>query len=313
MKVVSFFAGVGGIDLGFERAGFKTIWANEIDEYAAETFRNNFDCHLVVDDVKNINPEDIPDFDVMVAGFPCQAFSVAGYRKGFEDDRGTLFFELVRIFEVKKPKVIFLENVKNLVSHDNGNTFRVILESLMQNGYKVKYQVLNASDYGNVPQNRERIYIVAFLDEQAANKFNFPYPVQLTTKLDDVIDFQKKKESKYYYNENNCRFYKTLKTSMKKDNTIYQWRRIYVRENKSNVCPTLTANMGTGGHNVPLVYTKSGIRKLTPRECFNLQGFDEKFKLPRKISNTRLYKQAGNSVTVSVIERIAREIKNALA
>lgn len=312
MKAVSFFAGVGGIDLGFKKAGFKTIWANEVDSYAAETFKANFKCKLVVDDIRNIKVEDIPNFDILLAGFPCQAFSVAGYRKGFSDERGNLFFELVRIIEVKKPQVVFLENVKNLVGHDNGNTFRVILDCLNQNGYKVKYQVLNACDFGNIPQNRERIYIIAFLDEEIAKRFYFPVPVPLKTKLHDVIDFENQVDEKYYYNERSCSFYEQLKEDMTKEDTIYQWRRIYVRENKSNLCPTLTANMGTGGHNVPLVFTKTGIRKLTPRECFNLQGFDSKFILPESLSNTRLYKQAGNSVVVPVIERIAKEIKKAI-
>lgn len=312
LKVVSFFAGVGGIDRGFEKAGFETVWANEIDTYAAETFKANFDCHLEVKDIKDVEPDEIPEFDVLLAGFPCQAFSLAGYRKGFNDERGNLYFEVVRIFEARKPKIIFLENVKNLVSHDNGKTFRIILDSLLQNGYKVKYKVLNACEYGNTPQNRERIYIVAFLDEKIAEKFEFPYPIELKTKLHDLIDFENKVDNKYYYSEKSCKFYSELEAGMTKTDTIYQWRRVYVRENKSNLCPTLTANMGTGGHNVPLVYTKTGIRKLTPRECFNIQGFGEDFKIPENLSNTRLYKQAGNSVTVPVIERIALNIRKAI-
>lgn len=312
MRVGSLFAGVGGIDLGFEKAGFKTVWANEMDSYAAETFKANFDCELVVDDIRNVNVEHIPDIDILVAGFPCQAFSVAGYRKGFEDDRGNVYFEVVKVFEAKKPQIVFLENVKNLIGHDNGNTFRVILESLRENGYKVKYQVLNACDYGNVPQNRERIYVVAFQDEEVYKNFEFPDPIELTTKLNDVIDFENLQDSRYYYSEDSCKFYEELKNGMNKENTIYQWRRVYVRENKSNLCPTLTANMGTGGHNVPLIYSKKGIRKLTPRECFNIQGFDKEFILPDKLSNTRLYKQAGNSVSVPVIERIAKQIRKAL-
>lgn len=313
MKAVSFFAGVGGIDKGFEKAGFKTIWANELEIYPAETFRANFDCELVVEDIKNIRVEDIPDFDIMLAGFPCTSFSIAGYRKGFEDERtGNLFFELVRIFEAKKPQIIFLENVKNLVGHDNGNTFKVILDCLEQNGYTVKYKVLNACEYGNIPQNRERIYIVAFMDKEVAERFTFPEPIELTTKLHDVIDYENQVDDKYYYSEKNCKFYEELKENMTKKDTTYQWRRVYVRENKSNLCPTLTANMGTGGHNVPLIYTKNGIRKLTPRECFNLQGFGVDFILPEKLSNTRVYKQAGNSVCVPVIERIAKQIRKAL-
>lgn len=312
MKVASFFAGVGGIDIAFENAGFNVIWANEFDKYAADTYRLNFNNELVVDDIRNVNAQDIPDFDVMIGGFPCQAFSVAGYRKGFEDERGNLFFELERIFIEKKPQVIFLENVKNLVGHDGGNTFRVILERLKNAGYHVKKEVLNACDYGNLPQNRERIYIVAFLDEKAYKEFEFPEPIELTNTLKKYIDYDIKQDDKYYYTKESCSFYEELEKKVTSSDTTYQWRRVYVRENKSNLCPTLTANMGTGGHNVPLIYTSTGIRKFTPRECFNIMGYDRKYKLPENMANTHLYKQAGNSVVVPVIERIAEEIQSAL-
>ena len=310
----SFFAGVGGIDKGFENTNyFKTIYANEIDKNACTTFELNFNLKVDCRDINKVSVNEIPGFDVMLAGFPCQAFSIAGYRQGFNDEkgRGTLFFELVRIMREKKPKVVFLENVKNLVGHDNGNTFRIILDYLQECGYFVKYQVLNAKDYGNIPQNRERIYVVAFKSKQAYQRFEFPKPIQLTTKLSDVINYNKKEGKKYYYSEGNCSFYNILKEGMRNSETIYQWRRIYVRENKSGVCPTLTANMGTGGHNVPLILTKYGIRKLTPHECFNIQGFPKDYKLP-DIAKTHLYKQAGNSVVVSVIQRIAENIYKAL-
>ena len=249
----------------------------------------------------------------MLGGFPCQAFSIAGLREGFKDrkGRGELFFQLERIFLEKKPKIIFLENVKNLVGHDNGNTFKVILQSLQDAGYKVKYQVLNAMNYGNIPQNRERIYIVAFRDEELYEKFNFPDPIIRTTELKDIIDFNKKVDEKYYYTDK-CVFYDKLKEGVTSSDTIYQWRRRYVRENKSKVCPTLTANMGTGGHNVPIILAKHGIRKLTPKECFNVQGFPKSFKLPSDLSNAKLYKQAGNSVVVPVINRIAENIASIL-
>ena len=310
LKCASFFAGVGGIDLGFENTdAFEVIYANEIDEYAVKTYEANFDIKVDNRDIYEVKADEIPDFDVMLAGFPCQAFSVAGYREGFDDrkGRGELFFELQRIFIAKKPKIIFLENVKNLVGHDNGNTFRVILNCLEDEGYHVKYKVLNAMEYGNIPQTRERIYIVAFKDAELFDRFEFPDQIKLTKKLKDVIDFNKKQDDKYYYTEDSCGFYEQLKNEMTKTDTVYQWRRVYVRENKSNVCPTLTANMGTGGHNVPLVLTKYGIRKLTPRECFNVQGYPKDYVLP-DLANTRLYKQAGNSVVVPVIQRIAEKI-----
>lgn len=202
LKCASFFAGVGGIDMGFESTGyFKTVYANEFDPYPVETYERNFGVKVDCRDINEVDASEIPDFDVMLAGFPCQAFSIAGLRKGFDDEkgRGTLFFELVRIFKAKKPQIIFLENVKNLVGHDNGNTFRVILEELQSEGYHVKYAVLNAMTFGNVPQNRERIYIVAFKDENKYRNFEFPLPIELTTKLSDIIDFETKLDSKYYY------------------------------------------------------------------------------------------------------------------
>lgn len=310
----SFFAGVGGIDLGFESNGFKTIYANEFDPQPKITFEQNFDTPVDCRDINIVTNKEIPNFNIMLAGFPCQAFSVAGYRQGFDDEkgRGVLFFQLARIFKEKKPEVIFLENVKNLVAHDSGKTFRIIIEALEAEGYYVKYQVLNTMEYGNIPHNRERIYIVGFLDKNAYKEFDFPKPIALTTKLSDLIDFENKVEDKYYYTKDNFQHFDELDKNMTRMDTVYQWRRVYVRENQSNVCPTLTANMGTGGHNVPLVLTKHGIRKLTPRECFSLQGFPKTFELPKNLANAHLYKQAGNSVSVTVIQRIAEKIKEAL-
>lgn len=314
-KCASFFAGVGGIDLGFEQTNhFEVIYANEFDESPIKTYEQNFNLSVDNNDIRKVSEKKLPKFDVLLAGFPCQPFSVAGYQQGLKDKkgRGDLFFELVRIFAEKKPKVIFLENVKNLVGHDEGKTFQIILDALEDNGYFVKYQVLNGMNYGNVPQNRERIYIVAFKNKRAFEKFNFPNPIRLTTKLNDVIEFDKKVEDKYYYTkEKYPKIVDEFKKFGVKDNTVYQWRRVYVRENKSGVCPTLTANMGEGGHNVPLINTKYGIRKITPKECFNLQGYPKNYKLPN-LSDTKLYKQAGNSVVVPVIKRIADNIYEAI-
>lgn len=315
LKCASFFAGVGGIDLGFEQAGFETIYANEFDEYAADTFECNYKIKVDRRDINEVPTDDIPDFDVMLAGFPCQAFSIAGYRQGFEDEkgRGNLFFQLTRIIREKAekgkaPRICFFENVKNLVSHDNGHTFKVICEELDSLGYKIEQRVMNACEYGNVPQNRERIYIVAFRDETDYDKFKMPLPLELTKTIKDVIDFDAVVDDKYYYTKEGCYFYDQLVSTALNKNTIYQWRRVYVRENKSNLVPTLTANMGTGGHNVPIILTDDGkYRKITPRECFNVQGYPRDFVIPEQ-SNTRLYKQAGNSVVVPVIRRIAEQI-----
>lgn len=315
-RCASFFAGVGGIDKGFEKAGFETIYANEMDKYAAETFRANFpQVELKVGDIQLLDEKtEIPDFDIMLAGFPCQAFSIAGYRQGFEDEkgRGNLFFDLLRIIDEKKPSVLFLENVKNLFTHDNRKTYERIEKELLERGYDVTPMVLNASEYGNVPQSRERIYIICFKNPEDAKKFHMLKPIKLEKQLKDVVDFENLQDEKFYYT-NKCKFYDQLLEGVTKSDTCYQWRRVYVRENKSNLCPTLTANMGTGGHNVPLIKTYSGsIRKLTPHECFNLQGFPKDFILPKQLSNASLYKQAGNSVAVTVIERLAKNIMEAL-
>lgn len=311
--VASFFGGVGGIDLGFDQTKkFSSVYINEFDKNAQETIAINFpNVKLDRRDIHDVKAEEVPSTDIIVGGFPCQAFSIAGYRKGFDDERGDLFFELLRIITHHNPKAIFIENVKNMVTHGEGNTFKVIREALTLNGYYIKWKVMNGKDYGNIPQNRERIYIVGFLDKNAFDNFEFPEEVELTNGLDTVIDFKSKVEDRYYYKEGVQNFYDKLEETIKSQNSVYQWRRQYVRENKSGVVPTLTANMGTGGHNVPLILSNHGIRKLTPRETFNVQGFPEDFKLP-EISNGQLYKQAGNSVVVPVIKRIADKIASAL-
>lgn len=315
LKVASFFTGVGGIDIGFETTGvFKTVYANELDKFAVQTFESNFAVTVDHRDITDVAVDEIPDFDVMLAGFPCQPFSVAGRREGFSDTggRGQVYFEVERIFKAKQPAVIFLENVKNLVTHDKGNTFKVIHKSLMDSGYHVKHMVLNGSTHGNIPQNRERIYIVAFKDKSQLDAFDFPDVVDLTRTVRDVIDFDGQKDEKYYYRQWKHSFYDALEEGVLNDNHIYQWRRKYVRRNMSGIVPTLTANMGTGGHNVPIIHTKQGIRKMTPRECFNTQGFPANFVLPEKMSDTQLYKQAGNSVVVPVVNRIAERIADAV-
>lgn len=312
-KVISFFAGVGGIDLAFENTGyFEVVYANEFDKNAKITYNANFEIEVDPRDIKNVHVNEVPHGDILIAGFPCQPFSVAGYRKGFEDERGNLFFETLRIIVEKKPQVVFLENVKNMVTHDNGNTFKVIRQGLERNGYYVKWAVLNSTEYGNIPQNRERIYIVGFRSKESFNKFRFPNQIPLDQSIHDFIDFNSSVNVKYYYSkEKNPTFYDQLEQKITSQQTVYQWRRKYVRENKNGVVPTLTANMGTGGHNVPLILADHGIRKLTPRETFNIQGFPQTYKLP-DIADSHLYKQAGNSVVIPVVERIAKQIAKAI-
>ena len=345
-SVASLFAGIGGIDIGFEQAGARVIWANEMDKHACETYRQNFESKLIEDDVRNIKESDMPDADIITAGWPCVAFSIAGNRHGMKykcnncehehsvtydeyihgvtcpkcaghteaiDPRGTLFFDVIRFIRAKNPEAIFLENVKNLRGHDKGNTFKVITEMLQESGYYIDSKIMNTMDYGNIPQNRERIFIVGFKDEKKYNKFQWPQKIGLTKSIDNVIDRSKKQDDAYYYTEES-QYYSMIVESMKNRNTVYQLRRVYMRENQSNVCPTLTANMGTGGHNVPLIMDDWGYRKITPKEALKFQGFlvGENYKIPEDMAKSHLYKQAGNAVSVPVIRRIATNLLEAL-
>lgn len=317
-NVASLFAGIGGIDLGFKNAGAKPIWANEIDKYCAVTFRaNHKDTKLIVDDICNIKGKDIPKIDILTGGFPCQPFSIAGYRKGFEDDRGNMFFQIMRlILELEKnnnkPRILFLENVKNLKTHDDGNTFKVITETLVANGYIVKSNVMNTCEYGNLPQNRERIFIIGFLNKEDHDNFKWPDKIQLSTSIDKIVNWSADVSDKYLYN-NDKKCYPLLNDNITEKHTIYQYRRVYVRANKTGVCPTLTANMGMGGHNVPLILdNKNRIRKLLPIECLMLQGFPKDFVIPEELCDSRVYKQAGNAVSVNVIKRVAEHIITAM-
>jgi len=305
MRTVDLFAGVGGVRLAFERAGFKTIFANDFEQACKLTYDLNFsDTALFVEDINKLDISELPEFDVLLAGFPCQPFSIAGYRKGFRDTgRGELFFRIVDILKEKKPKAVFLENVKNLRTHGNGKTFQVIKEELESIGYHVKDKIMSSAEYGGVPQNRERIFIVGFLDKRVADNFEFPEKIALKRTFIDFLE--KQVDEKYYYKGKPL--YKKLQNEVTDKSTVYQWRRRYVRENKKGLVPTLTANMGEGGHNVPIICDDKGIRKLTPKECFLIQGFPRDFKLPN-LSDAKLYKQAGNSVTVPVVQRVADNI-----
>lgn len=309
-RTLDLFAGIGGIRIGFERAGFKTVFANDFEKNCKFTYDANFeDAKLIVEDITKIKVEDLPEFDFLLGGFPCQAFSIAGYRQGFKDEkgRGNLFFDIARIIEARKPEGFLLENVKNLKTHDGGNTFRVIEQTLKDLGYTIKHKVMNSMEYGNVPQNRERIYIVGFKDTKKTEAFEFPDPIELDRHIEHILE--KDVAEKYYYNGKPL--YDRLKDDIKDRNKVYQWRRQYVRENKKGVCPTLTANMGMGGHNVPLIKDHKGIRKLTPRECARIQGFPDEYQLPR-IADSALYKQIGNSVSVPVIQRLASQMMKVL-
>ena len=312
LKVASLFSGIGGIDLGFQQAGFEIVWANEFDRDAAKTYRYNFGPdHLVEADIRSIDPDTMPDFDVLVAGFPCQPFSIMGRKKGFNDPRGSLFFEIARIAEAKRPKVIFLENVANLLEHDDGKSFLTVYNALVPYGYTFKYQVMDAIEYSNIPQRRTRIYIVAFLNYDQCKHFSFPEPIPLTTQLNDILVRSTPHDRSYYYSEASPH-YKQLLSIVTNKQAVYKIEDYGVSRRINLVCPTLTANMGTYPDRVPVILDDYGIRKITPFECLALQGYPRDYGFPNIPMNSA-YKQCGNSVVVPVIRRIAEQILKAIS
>lgn len=311
IRYIDLFSGTGAFSYACNTISdiFECVFTNDIEKSSEEIYTLNHKHKFTLEDLNNIETNNIPSFDLLIGGFPCQPFSIAGKRNGFEDKRSNVFWKLLEIINFHKPKYILLENVKNLVSHDNKNTLNVILKELTNLGYFVKYEVLDTCQITNIPHHRERIYIAGFL---CINDFNnFCFPKKSGSKIKNIVDFLEKEHipSKYYYTEK-LKVYKEVEKSVIKhisNNTVYQYRRYYVRENKNNLVPTLTANMGSGGHNVPLIKDDIGIRKLTPRECFNFQGFPENYKLP-DISDSKLYKLAGNAVSVPVVKKILENI-----
>jgi DNA (cytosine-5)-methyltransferase 1 len=311
LKVCSLFAGIGGIDLGFKQAGFDIVWANEFDHDAAITYRHNFgDDYLVESDIRNVEANNIPDCDVLVAGFPCQPFSSLGKKKGFEDPRGSLFFEIARIVEAKRPSVVFLENVSNLLQHDDGKTFLAIYNALVPYGYAVKYRVMDSYEYSDVPQHRKRIFIVAFLNHECCQLFSFPEKTKENMKLNDILVRRLKHDVCYYYTSQSV-YFNDLKRCVTDKEAVYRIWDSGVSQKPYYVCPTLMANMGYFHDRVPVLLDDYGIRKITPYECLALQGFPKEYRFP-KISMSSAYKQCGNSVVVPVIRRIAEKIKEAL-
>ena len=317
LKSIDLFAGIGGIRLGFDKAfgdSIETVFVSEWDEYAQKTYRANFkDNFEIAGDITKIDEKEIPTFDICLAGFPCQAFSLAGQRKGFEDNykglcRGTLFQDVARICEYHKPKVIFCENVKGLVIHDRGRTFKIICKTFEELGYKVFHKVLNSKDFG-VPQNRERIYIVAF-----------PEATDDTKRIKDIIE-KEAVPAKYYLSDV---YVETLRKHKARHESkgngfgyeIREWdgiagaivcggmgreRNLLIDKRQTNLIPTT---------HIKGEINKEGIRKMTPREWARLQGFPDTYNLP--LADVHLYKQFGNSVTVNVIEAIAKKIKEVI-
>jgi DNA (cytosine-5)-methyltransferase 1 len=332
------FAGIGGMRFAFEEWGGACVLTSEIDEharktYAAQEWTSQLPEHQYINDVVELgklSDKSIPKFDVLVAGFPCQPYSIAGLRQGLHDEkgRGQVFLSMLEILRKKKPKAFLLENVKGLQSHDNGETLTYMVQELQKCGYHVlEPMVLNSMTHGGVPQNRERLFIVGFHKTKVGDVESvkdgdkpsglvskvFMWPGKWTIERDLVkILATEGVPEKYFYTAEKYECYSEIEAVATKPGVAYQWRRVYVRENKSGVCPALTANMGSGGHNVPLVNVNGRIRKLTPRECAQLQGFPlkgkRKFILPKEMADTRLYHQFGNSVTVPLISRLAKEI-----
>lgn len=299
------FAGIGGIDLGFEQAGCEIVWANEIDKHACKTYRLNFgDEYLVEGDIKDISTKDIPRIDILTAGFPCQAFSSVGLLQGFDDPRGNLFFEIIRVVKDIKPRVVFLENVANLLKHDEGNTFKVIKSMLEELGYKVLYQVMNAKEYGNLPQQRNRIYIVVFRFKKNLDKFKYPEMIPLTRTAFDLYD-KEKKEDKYYMDGH--RMWDRMMEYMTERDRVYRFTDWGLSRSREGICPTLLAAMGSRFERIPFFYDDYSVRLMTPRECARMQGFPESYILP-ETNEKQVYKQIGNSVAVPVIYRIAENI-----
>ena len=307
--LVDLFCGTGAFSYAFDKTGqVDTIFANDILDSAEEIFNLNHGVRLTKKNLIDIPDTDIPVSDILTAGFPCQPFSIAGMQKGFDDERSNVFWKILSIIKHNIPNVVILENVKNLQSHDDGKTFKVIIENLEKLNYHIQYSILNTSKITGIPQNRERIYIVCFKDKTVCDRFHFDFP---EIDLIPVSEFLEKEIPDKYYYTNSTIIYDELQKNVTQhisSNTIYQYRRYYVRENKHNVCPTLTANMGSGGHNVPIILDDKGIRKLTPRECFNLQGFPTDYQLPTSFASSKLYSLAGNAVSVPVVRLIANRI-----
>tara|TARA_B110000211_G_scaffold66860_1_gene77240 strand:- start:2476 stop:3420 length:945 start_codon:yes stop_codon:yes gene_type:complete len=309
IKYIDLFAGTGGFSLAFNSIkNSKCVFSNDMEKNSKTIYDLNNTHTLTLKNLNEINVDDIPDHDVLCGGFPCQPFSIAGKQKGFDDKRSNVFWKILEIIKSKNPKILILENVKNLKSHDKGKTYKIIEKNLSDLGYKIKFAILDTCKITKIPQHRERIYIICFKDQKDYNRFDFDFKEQVNNKISVYLETDI--PTKYYYTDK-LKVYDRVKENVTKhisENVLYQYRRHYVRENKSNCCPTLTANMGGGGHNVPLLLDDTGIRKLTPRECFNLQGYPTSYKLPPKMSDTALYKLVGNAVTVKVVELVLKKL-----
>lgn len=312
-RFIDLFAGIGGFHLAMSSFGAECVFSSEWDSFAAKVYEDNFGIKPF-GDITKINVSEIPSHDILCGGFPCQAFSISGKQKGFEDTRGTLFFDIARIVEHHKPKILFLENVKNLAKHNKGNTLKVIENVLVDLGYKVKYKVLNASDYG-LPQNRERIFIVCFRNDLGVDNFTFPCPIKKSVSINDILEDQPKAK---IITRSDVKIYKTFTPKINifgelelpnkpvqigTVNKGGQGERIY--STYGHAC-TLSAYGGGVGSKTGIYAINGVLRKLSPRECARVQGFPDSFKIDK--SQGQAYKQFGNSVAVNVLKEIIKEI-----
>ena len=313
MTFIDLFAGLGGFRLALESLGAKCVYSNEWDLPAQEVYKMNFG-ETPDGDITKVDEKNIPDHDILCAGFPCQAFSISGKQLGFEDSRGTLFFDVARIVKEKKPKIVFLENVRNFASHDNGNTIKVVEKTMLGLGYSFNYKVLSAVDYG-VPQKRERVYMVCFRNDLGVTNFKYPDPIPLKRHIEDILLPEDDPEVQPLYihrddvvmKEDVHDEYSNTTIRLGDVNKGGQGERIY---SAKGIGVTLSAYGGgafakTGGY-----LTKGGIRKLHPRECARLMGFPDSYKIhPKKL---QAYKQFGNSVVVDVLQYVGIEIGKSL-
>ena len=293
-RFIDLFAGIGGIRLGFESVGGKCVFSSEWDKYAQDTYEANFgECPQ--GDITKIKPETIPEHDILLAGFPCQAFSICGDQQGFLDTRGTLFFNIEEILRIKRPYAFLLENVKNLKAHDKGKTFQTIIKHLEKLGYYVHHEVLNSLNFG-IPQKRERTFIVGFRDNI---KFYFPNPLDTKPNLASILENDSEVDERYFASST------IRKNRLAKVKSNYPTPSIWHENKSGNISPLeySCALRAGASYNYLLV---NGIRRLTPKELLRLQGFPDDFKIV--VPYTQIRKQTGNSVTVPVIEAVARQM-----
>lgn len=328
LKAGALFAGIGGFCVGFRQAGIDTEWAVELDSAAVNTYEANIGRGKIVRHGETnapaasiidvgVSKDSLSQVDVLHAGFPCQSFSVAGERKGFNDPRGQLFYQIIRLikeFGEDRPSVLLLENSPNLKIGDGGSWFMELSSQLKKAGYWFRESnafEFDSYDYTHTPQKRKRLFMVAF----ATNRFkNGKIPLNPTLHpdrkdLSNYINFDGEiEDDTYYLNEDN-KYYQMITDKVDDRRSIYQLRKYLVREKRANICPTLTANMGQGGHNVPFIFDKKGLRKLTEYECLKIQGFPFDYFFPNDVPRAKRYQQVGNSVVPPLINIIAHAIK----